>query len=196
MKRQMFSEYIQEVMGKTLVKPFDSKINMKNMWSESNGFPKFFIWYYRVIGVTFGGIQVKGINHYVSNKWLKYYGYFATICYTLIMSYVIHLKMNDPDILLIYNNGFRLTYYLNSFILSMDIIQIIINQWYLNSNAIHMIENIGVYGLSNILKNCLKLRLNANPFSLFRVRLSSGVLLSVHQSNDYQSDLPLVHIDV
>ena len=136
-------------MVKIFVKCFDSGIDMKNMWSESNGFPKFFIWYFRLIGVTFGGIQVKGINHYVSNKWLRYYGYLATICYTLVMSYVIHKRMNDPDILLIYNNGFRLIYYLNSVILSMDIIQIVINQWYLNSNAIHMIESIGFYGLSN-----------------------------------------------
>ena len=115
--------------------------------NKINEIPRVIIWYYRVIGVTFGGIQFNQNRQLVSNEWLRFIGFLATISYFVAGFFFIHFRMHDPDYIALYQNGLHFTYYLSALILVTDIIQIVVNQLFLNSNAIPMFDHIYRLGL-------------------------------------------------
>ena len=134
-----------QLKTQTKVKPLDYEMN--TLSTEYNGFPKILIWYYRVIGITFGGIQVKGNTEFVANKWLRYYSYLSIIAYSVVTSMFINKRLHDQDHLTILENGLHFTYYLTGSFAILDIIQYIANQLFLTSNGIQMIKIIAEYGL-------------------------------------------------
>ena len=127
-------------------------------------FPVFIIYYFRAIGVTFGGLTFREKNQISSNKWLKFYGYVTTVCSILGGIAVIYYKMNDPNYLSVYESGLQFTYYLMLSIILMDFIHIVVNQLFLNSNAIPMIEMINQYGMGMSFKFLLDIKLFMRKF--------------------------------
>ena len=144
---------VEKYWNQTKVKAFNNKMFNKQIKTvqKKRGFPKFLIWYYRIIGITFGGIQFNQNNEIVSNKWLRYYGFLSTIVYSVIGLIAIYHKMNDHVHLSFYENGLKMTYYTMSWLMTMNVIQIVNNQISVNKYGIPMIEAIGKYGLGSFI---------------------------------------------
>ena len=131
------------------IEMFDRKVKAVQ---KKRGFPKFLIWYYRIIGITFGGIQFKANNEIVSNKWLRYYGFLSTVVYSVIGLIAIYMRMSDPVYLKFYENGLELTYFSIGWVMFMNVIQIVNNQLFVNKSGVLMIETVSRFGLGIVLK--------------------------------------------
>ena len=143
--------FLDKVYSKMSNYNYKNKIKLfENKLQEYNGFPKIIIWYYRAIGITFGGLVFNEKNEIVSNKWLRHLGTVIAVLCVIVLILIIYFFMNDQDHLIIYEKGFHLTYYLTGSLVAMDVIQIVVNHLFNNSNAIPIFKTINEYGLGKI----------------------------------------------
>ncbi len=94
-----------------------------------------YIWLYRLIFITFGGVWIDSNGKLTVNKYLKYLGYFGFIEMTIfnILGFIyfrVTLKtaFSDSESLAPYYMTFSTTL--------MQILHILVNLWYLNRNGI------------------------------------------------------------
>jgi hypothetical protein len=101
---------------------------------------KIILWYYRLIGLPFGGITIKGFS-IGTNKFLKFYGYVMAMVITVSNILGIYFFTKNPDLNLIFENS-RAVMYLTTIINGMFNLDIIINAWFLQLCGKRMIEII------------------------------------------------------
>ncbi len=94
-----------------------------------------YIWLYRTLYITFGGVWIDLNGNLTVNKYLKYLGYFGfivmTISITLGFIYVcgtLKTALSDLESLT--------PYYISCSTILMQILHISVNLWYLNRNGI------------------------------------------------------------
>jgi hypothetical protein len=124
-----------------------SKINSKVVLIA-----KAYIWFYRILGLTFGGVSIDSENKFYVNKYLKHYGFLCSIGITLynIIGFIIFAT--SDEILDVYKSGQVMAYYWGILTYFLTLFQIIVNLWYLNLNGMKFIE-IFVQYETNIRKN-------------------------------------------
>jgi hypothetical protein len=93
----MFSKYIKEFLPKR---------------EKNSIFIRLLLWYYRIFGLTFGGLIITKTNECKINQNLKRFGFITTILIIIIMNY-LHFDYNKPELKnKIYSHGFKTIYYL------------------------------------------------------------------------------------
>jgi hypothetical protein len=93
----MFSKNIKEFLPK----------------GEKNSiFIRLLLWYYRIFGLTFGGLIITKTNECKINQNLKRFGVMTTILIVIALNYV-QFDFNKPDLKnKLYSHGFKSIYYL------------------------------------------------------------------------------------
>ncbi len=111
-----------------------------------------YIWFYRIIGITFGGVSIDSENKLFFSKYLKYYGFLFSIIATLYNITGFLVFSTSDQFLAVYRSGQVMAYCLGFLINFLVVFQIIVNIWYLNLNGIKFMEVYVQYDL-NIRKN-------------------------------------------
>ena len=135
---------------KNKVMDIDYKANMLSTSDQPcqyQVFSKPVLWYYRSIGVTFGGLTADSNNQIVSNKWLRYWSNMCTISIVVIGLVMIYFRMYGQNLMTIYDMGLQTTYYLLALINTLDILVILVNQIFMNYYAIPILEIIRQHGI-------------------------------------------------
>jgi hypothetical protein len=113
---------------------------------------KVYIWFYRILGLTFGGVSIDSENNFYVNKYLKYYGFLCSIGITLYNITGFIIFSTSDEILDVYKSGQVMAYCLGILTNFLTLFQIIVNVWYLNLNGMKFIEIFVQYDM-NIGKN-------------------------------------------
>lgn len=99
-----------------------------------------FIWFYRVLSITFGGIAINSNNRLYINKYLKYYGYFGTFLITITNLYAFQEIATSQTMT---SNTVRSVLYCLSIITNaLNLIHVSVNLWFLNRNGRKLLEII------------------------------------------------------
>jgi hypothetical protein len=93
----MFSKNIKEFLSKR---------------EKNSIFIRLLLWYYRIFGLTFGGLIITKTNECKINQNLKRFGFITTILIVIALNYV-QFDYNKPELKnKIYSHGFKTIYYL------------------------------------------------------------------------------------
>jgi hypothetical protein len=111
-----------------------------------------YIWFYRILGITFGGVSIDSENNFYVNKYLKYYGLLYTIVITLYNITGFLVFSTSDEVLAAYKYGQVMAYWVVILTNLLLIFQIMVNLWYLNLNGMKFIEIFHQYDM-NIGKN-------------------------------------------
>jgi hypothetical protein len=102
---------------------------------------KIYLWYYRLLQTTFGGLTIDSNGQLETNKYLKYYGYIVGLLITATdVIYGIYVVFQSDIIVSIYNSGHILTYYLCITFCIIEKIRFLANLWFLQFNGIKFFE--------------------------------------------------------
>jgi hypothetical protein len=103
------------------------------------------IWYYRIFGITFGGLIFGKSGEFIINKKLKIFGHFLTL--SLIIVYIVfsRILINSEVINHIRDDGFKVTYYLVIFCREVRDILIIICLIYYQCKSSHLFKILTTY---------------------------------------------------
>jgi hypothetical protein len=99
-----------------------------------------YIWFYRILGITFGGISIDSENKFFINKYLKYYGFLYNIVIILYNITGFLVISTSEEILAAYKYGQIWVYWVIVLINLLLLFQIMVNLWYLNLNGMKFIE--------------------------------------------------------
>ena len=116
---------------------------------------KFGIISYRILGITFGGVDLKGGKLGYSLFW-KVYGYIFSVINTFVIIWSFYSILTSGNIS--YKNQFISNCWL--FGTSITSIQIFLNIWYIQRYGLELFTNIqliGINGIKTIGKNCSQL---------------------------------------
>ncbi len=100
-----------------------------------------YIWLYRFICITFGGVWIDSNGKLTVNKYLKYLGYFGFIVMTIctILGFIYVRKTLKT----VFSDLESLTPYYMTFSTNlMQILHISVNLWYLNRNGMISVVKI------------------------------------------------------
>ncbi len=101
---------------------------------------KTYIWFYRFISITFGGITINSNQKLSINRYLKYYGYFTAILIILFNILSIYLWTSSKTMAELYNLGSIVPYFITITAYSLQLINVSANFWFLNRNGIKFFE--------------------------------------------------------
>jgi len=106
-----------------------------------------FIWYYRIYGITFGGLVTKS-GECIVNRKLKIFGNIFTI--SLIILYIIASRIvNDARVFgQIYDSGFTIIYYSINFCREIKDILVVINLYYYQFKGFELFKILTEYKLT------------------------------------------------
>ncbi len=106
---------------------------------------KIYIWFYRLIGMTFGELVINSNEKLVSNKLLKYYGILTLILLLISKFYGLKNGLKSPQLISSYESGFMTLYLMILLIMILRISLIFLNYLYSNLKGIEFF-----YALKNI----------------------------------------------
>ncbi len=97
-----------------------------------------YIWFYRLLGITFGGIAINSDEKLYSNRHLKYFGYLFALSFTTISitSFYFFVPSNKA----IYKSGELFVYCMVFATKGLQIIHGLVNLWYLNISCFKFLE--------------------------------------------------------
>jgi len=113
------------------------------MITSCNKYPliiKIYLWYYRLLQTTFGGLTIDSNGQLSTNKYLKYYGYIVGLLITAINIYGLYIIIHSNIIVEIYTSGYILTYYFCITFSIIEKVRVFANLWFLQSNGIEFFE--------------------------------------------------------
>jgi hypothetical protein len=103
-----------------------------------------FLWYYRIFGITFGGLVIKS-GECVINRNFKIFGNIFTIWLMAGMLISSRIIIDFDVIRQIYVNGFTIIYYLIYISRAMKDILVAINLYYYQFKGFHLFEVLMKY---------------------------------------------------
>jgi hypothetical protein len=109
----------------------------------SNKYPliiRIYLWYYRLLQITFGGLTIDSNGQLATNKYLKYYGYIVGLLITATDILSLYFVLQSKLVVSIYNSGHILTYYLCIAFSIIEEIRFLANLWFLQFNGIKFFE--------------------------------------------------------
>ncbi len=74
---------------------------------------KVFLWYYRILHSTFGGVTITSAGEVGVNVWLKYYGVLFGLLMGAANCLSVYLYLSTPLMQDLYNDGFTVNFYLS-----------------------------------------------------------------------------------
>jgi hypothetical protein len=101
---------------------------------------RIYLWYYRLLQTTFGGLTIESNGQLATNKYLKYYGYIVGLLITASDIYGLYVIFQSEFVASIYNSGHYLTYYLCTTFSIIEEIRFLTNFWFLQFNGIKFFE--------------------------------------------------------
>jgi len=108
------------------------------------------ITYYRVIGITFGGITVdKSSGKFNSNLFLKFYGIVSGIGLSAMSLFASYLCLSLPEVSVLRQSDMKNIYYFITIWCLLTNAQIVINITFLNRIGIKLYEIIEKYPMHN-----------------------------------------------
>jgi hypothetical protein len=113
---------------------------MKFLRSKCPLIIKIYLWYYRLLQTTFGGLTIDSNGDLVNNKYLKYYGFIVGLLITATEILGLYLVIKSNLVVEIYNSGYILTYYLSIIFSVIEKIRVSANLWFLQFNGIEFFE--------------------------------------------------------
>ncbi len=113
---------------------------MKFLCSKRPTIIKIYLWYYRLIQTTFGGLTIDSNGQLSTNKYLKYYGYIVGLLITAMNIFGLYLFIQSDLYISIYTSGYILTYYLKIIYIIIEKIRVFANLWFLQFNGIKFFE--------------------------------------------------------
>jgi hypothetical protein len=148
---------------------------------------KIYIWFYRLIGITFGGLVINSNEKLVSNKLLKYYGILFFILLSISNIYGLINGLKSPQLISSYGSGFMILYLMILLIMILRLSLIFLNYLYSNLNGIEFF-----YALKNI-------EINKNQRILFalwivHILLPIGMQFTVAYSTNLIQTSSLIYI--
>ncbi len=99
-----------------------------------------YIWLYRILFITFGGITVNSTGKISINKYLKYYGYFNFTALTTVNILGFIYFLYSEEMIIIYKLDPKVIYYMVWLTTITQIIHMTANVWYLNLNGFTFFE--------------------------------------------------------
>jgi hypothetical protein len=109
----------------------------------------FIIWFYRVLGITFGGLSVGNDGEILEKKSFKIFGYIYAFMATILSIIGMIFITRIGDILNIYNRGFSFVYYLITTTIIFYFIVVMSNLWFLQHNGLKLLLIIKKYKYSD-----------------------------------------------
>jgi hypothetical protein len=109
----------------------------------------FIIWYYRILGITFGGLSVGSDGEFREKRLLKIFGYIYASLVTIMATVGTILTFTIKDIMDIYEGGFPIIYYIIIATLSFYVIVALSNLWFLQHNGMKLLIVIKKYKYSD-----------------------------------------------
>jgi len=103
-----------------------------------------YIWYYRVFGITFGGLVIKSGKCFVNKKLKIFSNFLITV---LIIGFIV-LSQTIVDFKImnqLFYSGFTVVYYLLNFCRELRNILVIINLFYYQFKGFHLFEILITY---------------------------------------------------
>jgi hypothetical protein len=102
---------------------------------------RFYIWLYRILWITFGGVMIDSNGKLTVNKYLKFLGYFGFIAFTIstILGFVHQRNSNMASFS---DSESVKPYYMTNLSTLMQILLISLNLWYINRNGIKCVFKI------------------------------------------------------
>jgi hypothetical protein len=119
---------------------------------------KIIIWYYRIIGVTFGGVVIKN-NQYEGSLLLKRYSLLIALLDAITGNICIFILINSREFNAIYDTGLPFVYCLMILTFSLVVCQTLANEWFLQKNGLKIISIMAKYGLGLKIKSKKKFKL-------------------------------------
>jgi hypothetical protein len=101
---------------------------------------RIYLWYYRLLQTTFGGLMINSNGQLATNKHLRYYGLIVELLITATEILGLYLVIKSNLVVEIYNSGYVLTYYLSIIFSVIEKIRVFANLWFLHSNGIEFFE--------------------------------------------------------
>jgi len=151
-----------------------------------------YIWFYRILGLTFGGVSINSENKFFVNKYLKYYGIFSSILITLFYINGIIVSLTSEEILAVYKYGQDMIYWVGVLTNLFLTIQIIVNLWFLNLNSTNFMEILVQY----------KLKIGKNQIIIFIIWICHiiipfvGIFYGLYSSKMIKTSSPMIAISV
>jgi hypothetical protein len=97
------------------------------------------IWYYRILGITFGGLSVGSNGECSEKRLLKRFGYIYASLVTIMATVGTILTFRIKDLLDIYEGGFPIIYYIITATLSFYVIVALCNLWFFQYNGMEIL---------------------------------------------------------
>jgi len=108
------------------------------------------ITYYRVIGITFGGITADKISgKFNCNLFLKYYGIFIGIGLSAISLLVSYAFLSLPEISVLLQSDMKMIYYFITIWCLLINVQVMLNMTFLNRTGIKLYGIVEKYPMHN-----------------------------------------------
>jgi hypothetical protein len=101
---------------------------------------KIYLWYYRLLQTTFGGLTIDSNGDLATNKYLKYYGYIVGLLITAINILGFYHLFQSELVVEIYNSGHILTYYFCITCSIIEKIRVFANLWFLQFDGIEFFK--------------------------------------------------------
>jgi len=108
------------------------------------------LWYYRVLGLTFGGSTITQNNELAVNQKLKYFGHITTLLITILLNILMQLNAEPEHMKQLYNTEFKLIYYLFFLIKILTRIQFSVNLIYYQMRGIQFFKLLLEYPIKHI----------------------------------------------
>jgi hypothetical protein len=113
---------------------------MKFLRSKCPLIVRIYLWYYRLLQTTFGGLTIDSNGDLATNKYLKYYGFIVGLLITVTEILGLYSVLKSNFAVEIYNSGSILTYYFCITFNIIDKIRVLANLWFLQFNGIKFFE--------------------------------------------------------
>jgi hypothetical protein len=113
---------------------------MKFLRSKCPLIIRIYLWYYRLLQTTFGGLTIDSNGDLATNKYLKYYGYIVGLFITATDIYGLYAIFQTEFVVSIYNSGHIMTYYFGITFSIIEKIRVFANFWFLQFNGIKFFE--------------------------------------------------------
>ena len=99
-----------------------------------------YLWFYRMIGITFGGLSIDSNGRFHINKYLKFFGYFYAIVFSFVFFIGFNYMLTTETFKSLYTEDDHVAHYAVILYYSSQMFHIIINLFYLNRREINFVK--------------------------------------------------------
>jgi len=117
---------------------------MPKLHTKASQMVRVYVWFYRILCITFGGIFINSSGKLCINKYLKYFGYFGSIVMTILNIIGFIYVVISEQMISLYKSSPN-TYYVTCMAMALQMTHITTNLLYLNKNGIKFIGTFYQY---------------------------------------------------